>query len=85
MARSSTQAPEVSGSTFTKAPATTPEPVEDTSTIRPSDDERIENMTKLMKDEKKKEDIITQFYPDYEEEKEIEEEQRAISNVKTKV
>ena len=87
LARSSTtQKPEVSGSTFSLV-TTSPSPFEvvtrgfsrdftkqntgGPSTARPTDEERGETMKKLMKDE---EEIITQFYPDYEYEEEEEEE-----------
>ena len=56
------------------------------TTARPSDDERIETMTKLMKDEKEKSksnELITQFYPDYDyKEEEVEEE---VKSTKSKV
>ena len=55
------------------------------TTVRPSDDERIETMTKLMKKEKNTK-AITQFYPDYdysektkEEEENVDEEVRVAS------
>ena len=38
------------------------------STVRPTDEERADTIKKLMKDEEKESGIITQFYPDYEEE-----------------
>ena len=54
--------------------------------MRPSDDERIETMTKLMKDEKKdKEKLITQFYPDYEYEEKPEEKVTPRFKSRTKV
>ena len=44
------------------------------STVRPTDEERANTIKKLMKDEKES-GLITQFYPDYEEEDyEIDEE-----------
>ena len=74
MARSTTRVPEISGSTFSQTTASTPATsinsnfqVVQSTTVRPSDDERIETMTKLMKKEKTK--VITQFYPDYDYEK----------------
>ena len=81
LARSTTKTPEISGSTFSQTTSTTPPSNQfvDQSTQRPSDDERMESMTKLMKKEEKTK-IITQFYPDYEEEQE---ENRA-AKIKTK-
>ena len=87
MARSTTRVPEISGSTFSQTTASTPASINSnlqvvqSTTVRPSDDERIETMTKLMKKEKTK--AITQFYPDYDyektEEENIEEEDRVAS------
>ena len=50
------------------------------TTVRPSDDERIETMTKLMKKEKTK--AITQFYPDYDYEKTQEKEENVDEEVR---
>ena len=78
LARSTTRVPEISGSTFSQTTASTPASINSnlqvvqSTTVRPSDDERIETMTKLMKKEKTK--AITQFYPDYDYEKTQEEE-----------
>ena len=44
------------------------------STIRPTEEERAQTIEKLMKDEKEK--AITQFYPDYDYEDEEEEEEK---------
>ena len=92
LARSTTRVPEISGSTFSQTTASTPasinsdfQVVQSTTTVRPSDDERIETMTKLMKKEKNTK-AITQFYPDYdysektkEEEENVDEEVRVAS------
>ncbi len=94
MGRSSTQVPEVSGNTVPLVNTTTPSVGDEivfVTTERPSDDERMDSMTKLMMDDKanhtteEEEDIITQFYPDYEYDSkeedndfEVIEEQRAI-------
>ena len=79
LARSTTRVPEISGSTFSQTTASTPASINSdfqvvqSTTVRPSDDERIETMTKLMKKEKNTK-AITQFYPDYDYEKTKEEE-----------
>ena len=86
MARSTTRVPEISGSTFSQTTASTPAStnsnfqVVQSTTVRPSDDERIETMTKLMKKEKTK--AITQFYPDYDYEK-TEEDRVASPKIKS--
>ena len=87
MARSTTRVPEISGSTFSQTTASTPATstnsnfqVVQSTTVRPSDDERIETMTKLMKKEKTK--AITQFYPDYDYEK-TEEDRVASPKIKS--
>ena len=71
LARSTTEKPDLSGSTFTLAPKTTEIQDFARSTVRPTEDERADSMEKLMKDEKK-ELLITSFYPDYEYESEKE-------------
>merc|ERR1712150_365828 len=71
LARSSTTSiPEVSGNTFntvTTSPfAVTRDIISiQSSTIRPTEEERAQTIEKLMKDEKEAK-AITQFYPDYE-------------------
>lgn len=67
----------MSGTTFVLN-TTTPSP--SPTTERPTDDERIKTMTKLMKED---EEVITQFYPDYEyeEDKEVEEVKTTKSRV----